>query len=162
MVNQLASGVPFQPPNQEEFKALAIKYKGNAVAISGQLNIIPHTLYSYFKKDPKAKEILDEVRGYNTFTDLDLGEHVNRYNMSNYKENPVLAQKAAEFTLMSKGKERGWIKNQNEDNQSPKEDDIELKQKYYSTLYELQRLKKEIDDLKPQASQELQSSDSPV
>ncbi len=108
MVNQLASGVPFDPPNHEEFRALAIKYHGNARAISDKLNIIPHTLYSYFKKDPKAKEILDEVRGYNTFTDLDLGEFVNRYNLLNYKENPSLAQRAAEFTLNQKGEDRGW------------------------------------------------------
>lgn len=106
----MASGYPFSPPDHEEFRAICIKMHGNAKAIAARLNIIPHTLYAYFKKDPKAKEILDEVRGYNHFTDLDLAEHVNRYNMSQVKENPSVAQRAAEFTLLYKGQERGWEK----------------------------------------------------
>lgn len=105
----MATGVPFIPPDHEEFRAIAVKLHGNAKAIAARLNIIPHTLYSYFKKDPRAKEILDEIRGYNSFTDLDLAEYVNRYNMSQATENPAVAQRAAEFTLRFKGKERGWI-----------------------------------------------------
>ncbi len=105
----MAVGVPFQPPNLDEFRMICIKYHGNAKAIANHLNIIPHTLYSYFRRDPRAKEILDEIRGYNSFTDLDLAEYVNRYNLSQAKENPAVAQRAAEFTLKFKGKDRGWI-----------------------------------------------------
>lgn len=105
----MASGFPFVPPDHQEFRAIAIKLHGNAKAIAAKLNITPLTLYSYFKKDPQAKQILDEVRGYNSFTDLDLAEHVNRYNMSQVSDNPAIAQRAAEFTLRYKGKDRGWI-----------------------------------------------------
>ncbi len=106
----MASGVAFVPPDYDEFRMICIKYHGNVRAISAHLNVMPITLYSYFKRDPKGKQIVDEIRGYNTLTDLDLAEHVNRYNMSQYKENPNTAQRAAEFTLGYKGKERGWIK----------------------------------------------------
>lgn len=105
----MATGVPFIPPDHEEFRAIAIKLHGNAKAIAARLNIIPHTLYAYFKKDPAAKQILDEIRGYNSFTDLDLAEYVNRYNMSQVTDNPSVAQRAAEFTLRFKGKDRGWV-----------------------------------------------------
>jgi len=108
----VATGVPFIPPDYEEFKKIAFEYKGNVTAISKRLNIIPHTLYKYFKRDPKGKEIIDEIRGYNTFTDLDLAENVVRYNMANHREEPSIAQRAAEFTLGYKGKERGWIKDE--------------------------------------------------
>ncbi len=111
-MNKLAHGIPFLPPDIEEFKAVAIKYNGNAKAIAKHFNIIPHTLYSYFKKDPKAKVILDEIRGYNSFTDLDIAEFVNRYNMTKYEENPAIAQRSAEFTLRYKGRERGWFENE--------------------------------------------------
>jgi hypothetical protein len=114
----MASGYAFQPPDHEEFRAICIKLHGNAKAIAAKLNIIPHTLYSYFKKDPKAKEILDEIRGYNSYTDLDLAEYVNRYNMSQVTENPAVAQRASEFTLRYKGKERGWIDSENKDTSS--------------------------------------------
>lgn len=105
----MASGYPFVPPPHDEFRLIAIKLNGNAKAIAAKLNITPLTLYSYFKKDPEAKQILDEVRGYNSFTDLDLAEHVNRFNMSQVSDNPAIAQRAAEFTLRFKGKDRGWI-----------------------------------------------------
>lgn len=126
MVRFVASGVPFVPPDIEEFIAIAIKHHGNVRAIAAYLNLTPITLYTYFKKDPKAKEIIDEVRGYNSFSDLDIAEHVNRYNMMNYKEKPALAQRAAEFTLITKGKDRGWIHKQNEDNLSLKEEEKSL------------------------------------
>lgn len=111
----MASGYPFKPPDHDEFRAICIKLHGNAKAIAAKLNITPLTLYSYFKKDPRAKEILDEVRGYNSFTDLDLAEYVNRFNMSKAEENPAVAQRAAEFTLKFKGKERGWIETETKD-----------------------------------------------
>lgn len=108
----MASGYAFVPPPHEEFRLIAIKLNGNAKAIAAKLNITPLTLYSYFKKDPEAKQILDEVRGYNSFTDLDLAEHVNRFNMSQVSDNPAIAQRAAEFTLRYKGKDRGWIESE--------------------------------------------------
>lgn len=162
MVSFVASGVPFNPPDIEEFTALAIKHNGNVRAIAAHLNLTPITLYSYFKRDPKAKEIIDYVRGYNTVTDLDLAEHVNRYNMMNYKENPSLGQRASEFTLMSKGKERGFVRQQTEDYVSPKEENIELKQQLYKALHRIEEFEKkeEMNDSKSQTSQELQRSDT--
>lgn len=121
----MASGVPFEPPSYEEFRMLALAQKGNLRAIASKLNCIPHTLYSYFKRDPKAKDILDEVRGYNTFEDLDLAEYVIRFNMTNHKEEPSIAQRAAEFTLDRKGKDRHWIKDDNRES-STNDETIEL------------------------------------
>lgn len=107
----MASGVKFEPPSKEKLFELAIKHNGNVRSISADLNIIPHTLYKYFKENPEAKDIIDFVRGYNHDSDLDLAEQVNRYNMANYVENSSLAQRAAEFTLTSKGESRGWNNN---------------------------------------------------
>lgn len=120
----MASGVPFEPPSYEEFRLLAIANQGNLRAIASKLNLAPITLYSYFKRDPKAKEILDEVRGYNTFADCDLAEYVIRYNMTNHKEEPSIAQRAAEFTLDRKGKDRGWIR-ENSDLETSNEQTLE-------------------------------------
>lgn len=45
---------------------------------------------------------------------------------------------------------------------SPKEGDVILKDKYYAAEYRVQKLQREIDDLKSKASQELQRSDTPI
>lgn len=120
----MAYGIPFVPPDIEEFRIASIRYHGNAKAIAKHFNIIPHTLYSYFKKDPKAKALLDEIRGYNSFTDLDLAEYTNRINMSKMEENPAIAQRAAEFTLRYKGRDRGWFENETKEI-SPEDEKIE-------------------------------------
>ena len=106
----MAIGVDFEAPDYGEFELLAMSTHGNLKAMASKLSVSPVTLYRHFKKDPELKNILDEVRTYNNVTDVDLAEFVNRYNMSNYKEEPSIAQRAAEFTLGYKGKDRGWVK----------------------------------------------------
>ena len=160
----MASGYAFQPPDHEEFRAICIKLHGNAKAIAAKLNIIPHTLYSYFKKDPRAKEILDEVRGYNSFTDLDLAEYVNRYNMSQVTENPAIAQRASEFTLRYKGKDRGWVESDNKDASNQEDDNINLSDIILKQQNEIRKLKELLkgqitDDVQRQTSPELLRSD---
>jgi AraC-like DNA-binding protein len=46
--------------------------------------------------------------------------------------------------------------------EAPKQEDVDLKDKYYASKYENQQLRKELDDLKSKASQELQRSDPPI
>jgi len=105
-------GIPFEPPEMEKFKEIAVKLRGNVHAIARYLKITENTLYVYFRKNPEGKEIIDHVRKFNAESDLDLAEKVIQYNMKNIKENPSIAQKAAEFTILNRnGSERGWDKN---------------------------------------------------
>jgi hypothetical protein len=99
-------------PDKTDMKAIAVKYNGNVKAIAKEMKVCRDTIYKYFKRDPKGKEIIDHVRGYNTFTDADLAEHVIRYNMSNFEEKPAIAQRSAEFFLVHKAKDRGWVKDE--------------------------------------------------
>jgi hypothetical protein len=57
------------------------------------------------------------------------------------------------------GKQYLGQKDHQEKEESPKQEDLELKQKYYAALYENQQLKKQLNDTKSQASSELQRSD---
>ncbi len=98
-------------PEKTEMRLVAIKYNGNVQAIARHYNINQDTIYKYFKRDPEGKKIIDDVRGLNTVTELDLAEHVMRFNMTNYKLNPGLAQRAAEKVIDKKGHSRGWSDN---------------------------------------------------
>ena len=106
----MVAGVDFEVPDYGEFEALAISVHGNIKAIAKKLSVTPVTIYRHFKKDPELKCIVDEAREYNSFFDLDLAEHVNRYNMTNFMNEPSIAQRAAEYTIDRKGRDRGWIK----------------------------------------------------
>lgn len=97
-------------PDKADMQTIAIKYNGNVKAIAKEMNVSRETIYQYFKRDPKGKEIIDHVRGFNTFTDADLAEHVIRWNMSNFDSKPGIAQRSAEFFLVHKAKDRGWVK----------------------------------------------------
>lgn len=123
MERRLMSYVKFNP-EKSEMLAVAIKHNGNVQAIARHYNINQDTMYQYFKRDPEGKEIIDMVRGLNTETDLDLAEHVHRYNMANYKTNPGLAQRAAEKVIDKKGHLRGWIAPDNKDLAQYTDEDI--------------------------------------
>ncbi len=110
----MVAGVDFEVPDYGEFEVLAISVHGNIKAIAKKLSVTPVTIYRHFKKDPELKCIVDEAREYNSFFDLDLAEHVNRYNMTNFINEPAIAQRAAEYTLDRKGRTRGWIKKEDD------------------------------------------------
>ncbi len=54
------------------------------------------------------------------------------------------------------GKNRLGQKDNHENIEATKQNDLDLKQKYYAVLYELQQLKDKLNAIEPQASQELQ------
>lgn len=95
-------------PEKSEIRSIAIEKRGNVQAIARHYNINQDTIYEYFKRDPEGKKIIDDVRSLNTETELDLAEFVLSYNMSNYKTNAGLAQRAAEKVIDKKGHLRGW------------------------------------------------------
>lgn len=112
-------------PEKSEMLAVAIKHNGNVQAIARHFNIGNDTIYQYFKRDPEGKKIIDDVRGLNTETDLDLAEHIFRYNMSNFKNNPGLAQRAAEKVIDGKGHLRNWNE-QILDKQPPNQSNLDM------------------------------------
>ena len=95
-------------PNKDYIKSLAVKCNGNISQMAKDLNVERSTIYEYIKRDPHGKKVMDEARGLNTENDLDLAEHVIRYNLTNYKTNPGLAQRAAEKVIDKKGHLRRW------------------------------------------------------
>ena len=95
-------------PDKIDMMAISVKYNGNIAKISEHFNVSRETIYKYIKRDPEGKEIIESTRGINTETDLDAAEHVIRYNMMNYKNNPGLAQRAAEKVIDRKGHLRDW------------------------------------------------------
>lgn len=101
-------------PDKVVMLANAIKLNGNISALAEHYKVSRETLYQYFKRDPKGKEIIDQVRGVNEETILDAAEHVLRYNLLNYKSNAGLAQRAAEKVIDRKGHLRGWVALPNE------------------------------------------------
>lgn len=77
------------------------------------------------------------------------------------RERRVLSKRNANMSIWL-GKIHLGEKEHQDKEDAPKEEDLLLKQQYYATLYENQQLKKELDDLKSQTSQELQSSDTSI
>lgn len=100
-------------PEKSEFLAIAVKYNGNIKDIASHYNIHHSTAYEYINRDKAAMDIIFQVRGMNTESDLDLAEKVYRYNMANIKERPALAQRAAEKVIEGKGYLRGWKQDKN-------------------------------------------------
>lgn len=96
-------------PDYPDFLASAIKYNGNIAILSEHYNVSRETMHKFLKRDPQGKEIIEQVRGYNKETMLDMAEHVIRYNMSNYKANAGLAQRASEKVIDKLGYLRGWL-----------------------------------------------------
>lgn len=96
-------------PDKSDMLAAAIKYNGNISALAEHFNVSRETIYQYTYRNPEGKEIIQQVRGYNNETMLDLAEHVIRYNMHNYKNNAALAQRASEKVIDRLGYLRGWL-----------------------------------------------------
>lgn len=147
-------------PNKSVMLATAIKYNGNVVAIADAMNVGRTTIYEYFKRNPEGKEIIDLVRGLNDEVLLDAAEHVFRYNVLNYKSSPGLAQRAAEKVIDKKGYMRGWKTQDDSIQKSPNDKEFDAVSAYanLSTTItikdeEIQKLKDELNALKPQTDQ---------
>ena len=104
-------------PDKRDFLLNGIRFNGNITQLAAHYNVSRETVYQYIKRDPDGKQILEQVRGFNNEHFLDLSEHVIQYNLLNYKNNPGLAQRAAEKVIDKKGHLRGW-KNEENTNQS--------------------------------------------
>lgn len=98
-------------PDISDIKSIAFKYNGNIAAISKHYKVSRETVYQYLKRND-AKSIIDEVRRFNDEYQLDLAEFIFMHNMSNYQNNPGLAQRAAEKVIDKKGHKRGWEQSQ--------------------------------------------------
>jgi len=96
-------------PEYPDFLAAAIKYNGNIKILAEHFSVSRETMHQFLKRDPNGKEIIDQVRCYNKETMLDLAEHVIRFNVSNYQNDPHLAQRAAEKVIDKLGYLRGWL-----------------------------------------------------
>lgn len=138
---------PFEP-DSADMLASAIKYNGNIAQLAKHYNVSRETIYQYLKRDAQGKLIVDTVRGVNIETNLDMAEYVISYNMSRYKENAGLAQRAAEKVIDRLGYMRGW-KN---DNVAPDSDEYKqsLREKFEEMLAQIQGLssQRKIDDNK--------------
>jgi hypothetical protein len=95
-------------PDISDVKKFIYIYHGNIAAIAREMNISRETMYQYLKKNPEAAELIQNVRGFNTETDLDLAEYVIRHSLINHKDNPALAVRCAEKVVDKKGRSRGW------------------------------------------------------
>jgi hypothetical protein len=73
-----------------------------------------------------------------------------------------ISKKGDNMMLIWLGKNRLGQSDHQEKEESPKQDDLDLKQKHYAVLFENQQLKEKINAIKPEASQELQRSDTQV
>jgi hypothetical protein len=107
--------VAYFSPDYSDMTAAAIKFNGNITALAEHFKVSRETMHQYMKRDPKGKEIIDQVRCYNNETMLDCAEHVIRYNLMNYKNNAGLAQRASEKVIDRLGHLRGWSSDKNED-----------------------------------------------
>ncbi len=103
----MANNEIFSPDISDMLK-IAIKHNGCISNIAREMNVNRDTIYEYLKRNPEGKKIIDKVRGYNTEIELDTAEEVIRYNLSNYKKNAGLAQRAAEKVIDKKGHLRSW------------------------------------------------------
>lgn len=96
-------------PDYADMMAAAIKFNGNITALAEHFKVSRETMHQYMKRNPKGKEIIDQVRCFNNETMLDCAEHVMRYNLMNYKSNAGLAQRASEKVIDRLGYLRGWL-----------------------------------------------------
>lgn len=112
-------------PDASVMLAAAIKFHGNITQLAEHFKVNRDTVYQYLKRNPEGKEIIDKVRGYNTEVDLDLAEHVIRYNLANFKNNPGLAQRASEKVIDKKGYMRGWRESDDEKETPKNQSDID-------------------------------------
>ena len=77
------------------------------------------------------------------------------------RERRVLSKRNANMSIWL-GKIHLGEKEHLEKEEAPKQDDLDLKQRFYASQYEIQQLKQQLNDLKSKASQELQRSDTPL
>lgn len=80
--------------------------------------------------------------------------------MQQYEKAIGESKKGDNMMLIWLGKNRLGQRDHEEKNDSPKQEDLNLKNQLYSALYENQKLKEQLNVSQPQASSELQRSNS--
>ena len=95
-------------PDEKEFLELCVDRNGCISALARHYSVTRSTIYQYLKKQPEGKKIIDYVRGIAAELYLDKSEYVTEYNMDQYKENPAIAQKAADRVAERFGHLRGY------------------------------------------------------
>ncbi len=80
-------------PDISDVRKIAIKFGGNIKEMAEHFNVARDTMYQYMYRNAEGKKVIDEVM---------------QYNLSNYKKNPGLAQRASEKVIDKKGHLRGW------------------------------------------------------
>ncbi len=73
-----------------------------------------------------------------------------------------ITKKGDNTLLIWLGKNRLGQKESHEEKQSPKQEDMDLKQQYYASEYELQKLKEKLYDSQCKTGEELQPSDTSI
>lgn len=103
------SGKKVFSPDVSDIRTVAIAKHGNVAQMAKHFNVARDTMYQYLNRNEEGMKIIEEVRGYNTFSDLDMAEFVIRASMSQFETRPLIALRAAEKVLDKKGWMRGWL-----------------------------------------------------
>ncbi|HSN10061.1 MAG TPA: helix-turn-helix domain-containing protein [Hanamia sp.] len=111
-------------PDSQEWLNQVFRLHGNITQLAKKYDVSRETVYQYLNRNPDNKELLYNIRSFNTEFDLDIAEHVNRFNMLNFEKNPGLAQRAAEKVIDKKGHLRGWKETTN-DSTPPLDDKVD-------------------------------------
>lgn len=107
LVNKVNNAKYFNP-DVSDIKTVAVLKHGNIAQIAKHYKVSRETVYQYLYRNEEGKKIIDEVRTYNTVSDLDMAEAVIRLSMMKHEEQPSIALRAAEKVIDKKGHLRGW------------------------------------------------------
>ncbi len=113
------SGVEKFSPDINDIKDVAVKLRGNIRSISKHFNVSRQTIYQYLHRTPDGMDVLKLSRSHTHEDFIDVAEFVTMYNMNNYKENPSLAQAAANKVIDKKGHSRGWLSEKDQQDADP-------------------------------------------
>ena len=153
-------------PDINDIEEVSTRYHGNIAAIAGYYGVSRECIYQYMHRTPAGKAIIDKTRKINNETFMDLAEYVVRYNLTNYKNDSSLAQRAAEKVIDKKGRSRGWDDGVQAETQSDESvTDIQNKlmetQALLSKYIERHGIINDISN-QPQTESELPGSDTPL
>lgn len=95
-------------PDISDMRHNAIRLHGNVKKLAEHYNVSRDTMYEYFKRNPETRKLVDDLRNYNTESDLDAAEDVIRMALESFKTKPGIALRAAERVLDGKGHSRHW------------------------------------------------------
>ena len=138
------AGRPVKPIDWSQFEQLCA-LQCTQLEIANVLHIHPNTL-----SDRVLSNYGDDYSTtYKRFSDVGKCS-LRRYQFVQSKTNTSMAIWLGKNWLGQRDHEIEQI--------SPKQEDLDLKKNFYISQYEIQQLKKEVDDLKSKANQELQRS----